>query len=491
MVLPLSPLPGVPVSALWQGQASGPDGRAVEVVDGRLHWRDNAHPVTSDELYQVRPEVQAILLARLARATPAPGGENPGGLRGTDNASSDAVGPAEWAARVRGAKASVEQKQARLAALLREAANNPLLPPVIADPVGGPTDPRRLRFTPDPTAPRFVFFNLRETFFPYQLGGGWREIQRTGAGERLGDGAPACLTMAASHANEGGYPAQVALRLTNVGSQPLHLELGGFRLRDETYGGWAKRDPLDPVLATGGKKDLAIAPGQTVDLPMLRIHHGGVGSYSVDAQILAGPPADLVIKEIARFEGAAHGALEVGDPWDHLELQGLQPRMPIYIDQGTRVGLPSLFKTHQEFVGQRVLSDSVAVTRGSSLRIQGHNFGETTADDFPLRDRGYAYHVDHVARFTLPDGLPRAFRFKALNGGVAPQLNQQPLTGPNGKRIQLDAEHPIVEVPTTHLLAARPTPWLKITGTGSTAHYELAVSFPNGSSTYLEIEPVY
>lgn len=373
---------------------------------------------------------------------------------------------------------------------------------VVADPVPPPFDPSMMQFKPNMSSPSMMFFNHRESLYPHQLGADWREIQRAPEGLKLDAAAPANFKIGAEHENMGNHAAELGVRLTNNGSEPLTVKLSDFRFMDEPYGysdGDRFSTLLDERLDKNGTATVTIPPGESLNLPMVRTpdksamgedsKKNAIGAYEFKAEVVSGNKTDLAVKEIARFDKPANPNEVIEDPWQSAAVGGERPHLTIYNDNGKRTGLPEIYKTHQEFVGPELFSELMTVPKGASFKVDAHNYGPASTDDFAGRDRGYAYHVDHVARFTLPDGLPKAFRFKGE--GTNPQLSQERLKTPDGEKVTLGGKTPSVEIPAEYLLDHQPNPWLTRTGDGPDAVYEMRISIPNGSNGLVEVEPIY
>lgn len=358
---------------------------------------------------------------------------------------------------------------------------------ILADPVPAPVDPQMMSFRPNPDAERMFFFNHRESLFPHQLGSDWREIQRLSEGLKLESSAPAKFKVGAEHQNLGDYPAELGARFVNNGTEPITLELSGLRYMDEPYG-----KGQSTMLATDmldGKRTITIPPGGSVDVPVQRVDPPKIGAYDFDVAVVSGPRGDLAVKEIARFDKPEEPGEVIQDPWQAKGLMGELPTLPIYNDPDTgRTGLPDMLKTHQEYVGpSELVSDVMTVPKGQRFKVDIHNYGPPSSDDFAGRDRGYAYHADHVARFTLPDGEPKAFRFSG--DGALPQINQERLKDKDGNPVSL-SQGESFEMSLAEMLAHEP-PLVTKTGEGADAVYEMRLSIPNGSNGLIEVEPLY
>jgi hypothetical protein len=477
LALALAPQAQAPLAAAWQAKDNAQHAKLRQrVVVGRVV---QVAPATTQptvvvgDRYQRSPGLQALLPADQAVAP------------GADLLLASPPDSKSWLAKVKGAVDELRRKQARLGELLAASAAAQTPFQVIADPVPAPVDATAMSFAPLPGAPRFLFFNHRETIYPYELGGAWREIQRAPGGLKLDAAAPARFSVGAEHADAGGYGMQLGLRFKNLGKTPLKIEFSNFQWKDQGYGAWAKREALDVHLGNGGKQIVTIAPAGRLDLPVMRVKDQAMGAYQLEARVLTGKAGDLQVAELGRFDAPAHGDAQVLDPWQQPVVGGTLPRLPIFLDNGARVGLPSYFKTHQEFIGRAVQSPVMPLAAKTTLKIEAHNFGVASSDDFPGRDRGYGYHIDHLARFTFPEGVPKALRFSAPDGGVTLQLSQQMLTMPNGEQVKLTHESPSADVPVDYLLSKG---WLTQDAHGV---FSLAISFPNGANAHVWLAPVY
>ncbi|HEY9855054.1 MAG TPA: hypothetical protein V6D05_04895 [Stenomitos sp.] len=357
---------------------------------------------------------------------------------------------------------------------------------ILADPVPAPVDPKMMTFHPNSDAPGRVFFNHRESLFPHQLTSDWREIQRLPEGLKLGAAGPNTYNVGAEHQNLGDYPAELGVRFANNGTEPITLELSDLQYKDQPYG-----EGQSTMLATDmkeGKRTITIPPGESVNVPVLSVEPPKIGAYDFKAEVVSGSKADLAVKEIARFDKPAEPGEVPVDPWQSEALEGKLPQLTIFNDpEKGRTGLPDMLKTHQEFAGPtEVVSDVMAVPKGSSFKVDAYNYAPPSSDDFAGRDRGYAYHVDHVARFQLPE-TPKAFTFSG--DGVFPQLNQERLKDAEGNPVTLESGKPFTM--TLEDMMAHQPPLVTKTGEGPDAVYELRVSIPNGSNGLLEIKPEY